>query len=371
MHPISRRHALQLAGAVGLCGCASSAAPPAATAAAYICPPCGCAMDGREFPGPGTCPACGMPLIPKPPASVVASDVPAELATGAGVFPVSGGRGRESKRIEVHYYKPRGFTARSPVLLVLPGSGRDGDEYRDAWIETSERAKVLVFSLTYAEADYDFATYQMSGIVKDLKIRNMPRGPDGQPPDSLHLRDEDISLNPNPDPDAWIFSDFDRIFGIVAQAAKSSRTTYDVFGHSAGAQIAHRSVLLNPRSKADRIVAGNSGMYSLPDTETALPIGLKDLGVTPETLRAAFGKRLTLLLGELDNDGEKGGNHLHTPLFDQQGVDRLSRGKYFFKAGQDAAAKLNAPLNWKLQIVPGVGHDFRAMSRAAGALLYP
>lgn len=34
----------------------------------YVCPPCGCAADGKEFDQPGACPECGMPLVPKAPA---------------------------------------------------------------------------------------------------------------------------------------------------------------------------------------------------------------------------------------------------------------------------------------------------------------
>lgn len=30
----------------------------------YTCPPCGCVMSGRLFSSPGTCPVCGMALIP-------------------------------------------------------------------------------------------------------------------------------------------------------------------------------------------------------------------------------------------------------------------------------------------------------------------
>jgi hypothetical protein len=32
----------------------------------YACPPCGCSADGKTFDAPGDCPACGMPLAPKP-----------------------------------------------------------------------------------------------------------------------------------------------------------------------------------------------------------------------------------------------------------------------------------------------------------------
>ncbi|HXA38005.1 MAG TPA: heavy metal-binding domain-containing protein [Phenylobacterium sp.] len=66
-----RRHFLRLSvlavGAAGLAG-AALAAEAEKPRAVYVCPPCGCAADGKEFPAPGTCPECGMPLIEKTPA---------------------------------------------------------------------------------------------------------------------------------------------------------------------------------------------------------------------------------------------------------------------------------------------------------------
>ena len=60
-------------GAVGLAGAALAAEPDAKTpskapqkAKVYMCPPCGCDNDGKDFPAPGPCTACGMPLIEKP-----------------------------------------------------------------------------------------------------------------------------------------------------------------------------------------------------------------------------------------------------------------------------------------------------------------
>jgi|SRR5579859_2608282 len=32
----------------------------------FVCPPCGCAADGKDFDAPGACPECGMQLMPKP-----------------------------------------------------------------------------------------------------------------------------------------------------------------------------------------------------------------------------------------------------------------------------------------------------------------
>lgn len=56
-------------------------------------------------------------------------------STGAGSYTIEGGAGREEKEIAVHFYMPRDFTRRSPVLMVIPGSGRNAWNYRDAWAE--------------------------------------------------------------------------------------------------------------------------------------------------------------------------------------------------------------------------------------------
>jgi hypothetical protein len=58
-------------GVVAVCACAAApvslaqtpAPPPPGTK--FVCPPCGCSADDKEFDAPGACPACGMPLIPK------------------------------------------------------------------------------------------------------------------------------------------------------------------------------------------------------------------------------------------------------------------------------------------------------------------
>jgi putative intracellular protease/amidase len=62
------RHSLLAATAIGFgVGLPDAATAQSAPAAAkYICPPCGCSMDGVEFDKPGNCSACGMQLIAKP-----------------------------------------------------------------------------------------------------------------------------------------------------------------------------------------------------------------------------------------------------------------------------------------------------------------
>lgn len=65
-----RRHFLRMSvvvlGVGGIAGAALAAETDRGKPKVYICPPCGCDADGKEFPAPGQCPECGMPLIEKP-----------------------------------------------------------------------------------------------------------------------------------------------------------------------------------------------------------------------------------------------------------------------------------------------------------------
>lgn len=336
--------------------------------AAWICPPCGCAMDGRVFDAPGKCPACGMNLVEQRAAPLPFE--PERLEPGRGAFLTRGGIGHESHRITVAYYMPTRFTPQSRVLLVLPGSGRDAADYREPWIARAEKANMLVAALGYPETMYDIAAYQMGGVISNLVLRNMPSSPDEKPPTVLRLRDEDITFMVNPRRETWIFPDFDRIFGLLVEATGSTAMHYDMFGHSAGAQILHRLALFHPHSKARRLMAANAGLYTMPSLDEPQLAGLAGTGITRSELASAFGVQLHVLLGELDNDGERGGIHLHTPALDRYGVSRLERGRHFFAEGERQAKAMNTPLTWRLDVIPRTGHDHERMGAAAARELY-
>lgn len=111
------------------------------------------------------------------------------ITAGSGVFDMRGGIGHEDDTIRVHYYKPRNFTARSRVLIVLPGAGRNGDEYRDSWIATADRHGILVLAPSYAEKDYGLGDYHFGGIIHDIELRNVRIDPGTE---IYRLNDEDI-----------------------------------------------------------------------------------------------------------------------------------------------------------------------------------
>lgn len=334
----------------------------------YVCPPCSCAAHetGQIFHEDGSCSHCGMSLMEKMDTTISATP---DLRTGSGNFLIEGGKGHAEDTVAVFYHMPENYTARSSVLLVIPGSGRDADEYRDSWIESSEKHGILVLSPMYLEQEYGFGDYHMGGVMEDPNITE-PVVAYSDTSNEVALDEDQFTYSVNRDSAAWIFRDFDRIFGRAAEAAGSERDSYDLFGHSAGGQILHRLVLLSPNLKADRIVASNSGFYTLPDFEAPLPFGLEDVPMDESDLREAFGRELMLLIGEEDDEDETGGILLRSPSADRQGAHRLERARFFYRFSRDRAESLDVPFRWKLEIVPGVGHDFEKMGEAAARYLY-
>jgi pimeloyl-ACP methyl ester carboxylesterase len=183
--------------------------------------------------------------------------------------------------------------------------------------------------------------------------------------------DESIKrFNLQPDSKHWLYHDFDRLFDLVISSTGSSQKQYDIFGHSAGGQILHRFALLFPDSKANRILASNSGSYTVPNSDTTFPFGVSNLDLNPSQLKKAFQKNLVIFLGKLDNENETGGLILRSPTVDKQGTHRLARGKYFHSYSKTYAKKINSAFNWDLFIVPNVGHNQKLMAKAAAQYLY-
>ena len=290
------------------------------------------------------------------------------IENGSGVFLIEGGQARQKKSIKVHYHRPENFTAQSPILLVLPGAGRNGDSYRDAWVKASEFYNILVLSPEYAEKDYPFKDYHLGGIISSWNIQDQISFDEHS--NKAYLKEDSLNISYHTDSTSWIFNDFDRIFDLAVQATASQQQKYDVFGHSAGGQILHRFVLFHPHSKANRILASNSGFYTLADEAIDFPFGLAQTHHTTNQLPFSFKKQLTLFIGALDNAQETGGTLLRSPTVDKQGLHRLERAHFFYKHSKEKATDLQADFNWQIEIIQGVGHDHHKMSQAASNYLY-
>lgn len=331
----------------------------------YACPPCDLPCDTIVFNQAGICPHCQMVLI-QDESNLVLNEV--ELETGSGVFLIEGGNGKENKTIKVYYHKPEKYTEDSKILLVVPGAGRNGNSYRNAWIEESEKYNVLILAPMFSEKDYSFEAYHQCGLIAQSNLAAtvsfLPNS------NVAELNEDKYSFDLNLNSAEWIFADLDRIFDVTAKSLGSLQTQYDVFGHSAGGQILHRLAIFENETKANQIIAANSGFYTLPDFETTLPFGIKNTTIDESFLRSSFKKKLTLLVGELDDENEQGGILLRSITADKQGVHRFARAKYFYAFSKNVAAAIGAEFNWKIETVPNVGHDHSAMGDSAAKLLY-
>lgn len=280
-----------------------------------------------------------------------------EFAAGSGHYSVVGAPGREEKCIDVYYHLPRGVTEDSDVIMVVPGAGRNGWDYRDAWVEASEKYNVVVLSPSFSEDHYPrFWNYNLAGMITDVEISASPR----------RIAGYKISL----DPTAWILSDLDRIFSDAAGVLGLNASQYDAFGHSAGGQLLHRMAIFHLAHKARRIISANSGWYTVPVFDDQFPYGLNESIATQESLAAAFKAPLVIYLGELDDENETRGDLASSPEIDVQGPGRVQRGKYFYAKAQQSAQAMGAAFEWEMAVVPGIGHDHRGMSKAAAKFLY-
>lgn len=301
------------------------------------------------------------------------AQAPASVFTQpSGSFPVPLSK-EGGEDIQIFYYKPTAFNKNTAVIIVVPGSGRNASEYRDSWKESAEKYNLLVLSPQYPKEKYDFAAYHLGGLVNNLKMENaqlQKDGEDGERVAKYRLKDEDISFSHVKNYDAWIFGDFDKIFQYAKFSAGLKAESFDVFGHSAGGQILHRFALFNKASKVRYIVAANSGFYTLPIKNNDFPYGLKGTEYSYDQMEKAFSKKLIVLLGQKDDQNETRGTMLHTPSADLQGLGRFERGVYFYRTSEMIAKTIGVPLNWRMELVKDVGHDYKSMGQAAAALLY-
>lgn len=329
----------------------------------YICKPCNASCDTLAFSRPGLCPHCEMALLP-------GSQEPLDdliLYQGSGNFLIEDTRDPE-KSIRVFYYKPKNFRVDSNILIVVPGAGRNGDDYRDSWIDLSERYNLLILAPSFNEIHYSFEEYHLGAVVGASNITDVINRIEKT--NKVRLDETKLELEFNPNRQSWLFGEFDHIFDRVVAATGSRQTTYDLFGHSAGGHILHRLALFHNSRKISRILASNASFYTLTNSDYTYPFGLGMSPLEGKNLAAAFANRLVVFLGERDDAGETGGTFLVSSSANAQGGHRFERGKFFFKEAERMAMNQGYDFNWKLEVVPGVGHDYKKMGEAAARYLY-
>lgn len=229
------------------------------------------------------------------------------------------------------------------TVIAIHGLNRNAASMRKAWRKAADDSDLLVLAPLFDTQRFPTRRFQHGGVSGE------------------------------PDRNKWLFSTVDRLFEHQVRAGRAKPGGFTLYGHSAGAQFAHRYALFMPDGKAREIIAANAGFYTLPTGREgaggfSYPYSLEGTPIDAAARRIALARRVHVMLGDQDNDPNH--HQLNTSEGAKvQGPHRLARGQFFFAAAKAEAAKLGAPFNWKVTVVPGVAHDNPGMAEAAAALL--
>jgi poly(3-hydroxybutyrate) depolymerase len=257
-----------------------------------------------------------------------------------GQFTFSGWAGPS---LRVWYQLPDVMTPNTPVVVVMHGVNRDADRYRDEWSALAQ--------------DHGFIV-----VVPEFDVARFP-GSLGY--NTGYFTEADGTLRPR---EMWSFAAIEPLFDDVRQRFGTRVPRYTIYGHSAGAQFVHRFVMFMPEARIAQAIAANAGWYTMPDLAQAFPYGLGDTPLDAQTLKAALGKPLLVLLGTADTDTQDPDLRT-TPEASRQGPHRYARGQSFYAQGRTAAAEMGTAFGWTLERVPGVGHKNGLMAQAAARLI--
>lgn len=268
-----------------------------------------------------------------------ASDPTYRLAEGSGSFLHEHHTDGRTRKITVWYHRPHAAGADAPVVYVMHGRGRNGETYRRHWIPHAEKGQFILLVPEFSRAGF--------GRIRQYQFGNVMRADGTMMPDA-----------------EWSFTALENIFDAVRLANVFTATHYDIYGHSAGGQFAHRMALVMPAARFRVAVAANAGSYAMPDPDIRYPYGLGGLESANERLRAALSRRLIVLLGSEDIDPD----HPSLPRAPEamaQGAHRFERGKRFFDGARSVAGQLGVPFNWSIEITHGAHSDAQMASTAA------
>lgn len=251
--------------------------------------------------------------------------------------------------IKCFYHIPEGSQVDTPILLAIHGAGRDGQAIRNGLVAEANEKGFIVLAPQFSE-DY----FPGSNAFNLANIFDNGENPSSQ------------SLRPSGE---WTFQALDPLFKDFRTFSGSIVSRYDLFGHSAGAQLVHRFILFEPEALFNRIVSSAAGWYMLPDSNVNFPYGQ---GLSPAVdvdPAMYFDLSVWVIVGSLDTDPNSF-NLRHTPEADAQGLNRVERATYFYETSMQIASDSNHAFSWQYREAPGVGHNSNSMAAFAAELLY-
>ncbi|MFQ5774700.1 MAG: hypothetical protein ACE5GS_09300 [Kiloniellaceae bacterium] len=235
-----------------------------------------------------------------------------------------------------YLYRPAKPAGRPKILVLIHGVSRNAREHMKVFQPYAERDGVTLVAPLFDE-DH-FRGYQRLGLN--------PRAERGNRADlSLH-----------------------RILEEIGAPAGMPAGRFHLFGHSGGAQFAHRYAMAYPEHVI-RYAISAAGWYTMPDLAVAYPHGMR-VGKKAPGLRLDIERFLRIpacvLVGA--NDVERDATFKKSAFLDAtQGRTRIERAERWVGAMTTAARWRGLDTPFALHVLPRAGHDFTELAKQ-GAL---
>jgi pimeloyl-ACP methyl ester carboxylesterase len=271
------------------------------------------------------------------------------LVSGSGFFNYEHQSVGNTKTLRVYYFIPENKTSATPILFDFHGTGRNARDYRDAMVADATQKGFIVIAPEFSEQNYP--------------------GGDGYNLGNIFLDGDNPSANTLNAAADWSLSVIEPLFDFVKSQINNNNETYYVFGHSAGAQFAHRLMLFKPNVRISKAVLSAAGWYTFPDESVTFPYGLGESPFVSSSLNIFFGKNILIQVGENDNDPNAAGLR-RNEFVDLQGINRKDRAVNFFQFCQNRAINQNTIFNWNFEFIPNTDHDYVKASENAVDFLF-
>lgn len=244
--------------------------------------------------------------------------------------------------LDVYYHLPEIINNETKVLFVIHGNSRNADNYLNTWIKLAKDKNYAIFAPHFKRSQFiSFNTLQMS--TSSGRIRN----------------EANLYLN----------NSIDLLFDYIKSLFDLSQDSYDIYGHSAGAQFVHRYLLFSKSPKVNKAVAANAGWYTFLDGSN-FPYGINNppIDFSSQNVINFLNMDLHIHIGSADTDISSSVNQSEGA--NSQGLNRFQRANNFFNYTTKIVEENDLNYNWSFLVVDGVAHSNSRMSKAAAKVIF-
>ena len=167
----------------------------------------------------------------------------------AGTLFFNAGENFDNVIVNVHYYLPAGDQSKMGFQVVLHDDDRNAEQYLLPWIEKAGEYGIVTIAPEFRIEYFDTRKYTEGNIIAGFG-----------------------TLNPPEKTTFWLI---DKIFEFVQEELELTFDSYNIYGHSEGAEFIYRSLMFYESPYVNKSVAANPGWYTYPDVTLDFPYGLK------------------------------------------------------------------------------------------------